>query len=68
MRADAVHAIEQALAAAIERALYTKHGKLIRDDTEIPAGTVCVSAVAAPRQQLARGHVLVPLTERTVLV
>jgi hypothetical protein len=65
---DAVHPIEETLAAAIESSLDAEHGKLIRDDPQVPAGTVGVSAIAATRQQLARGHLLVPLAERTAIV
>ena len=46
MRADAIHPIEQALATAIERAFDAKHRKLIRDNAEVPARAISMSAVA----------------------
>ena len=55
VRADAVHPVEQALAAAIERALDAEHGKLIRDDAQVPAGTVGMSCRRGDATSSSRG-------------
>src|SRR6185503_17234037 len=62
-----VHAVEQPLALAIERAFDLERGKLVRDDAEVPAGRVRRAAVLAVGEDLGRRQPLVPGAERAML-
>ena len=64
VRADAVHAIEQAVALAVEIAFDAERRKFIGDDAKRPAGRVSAAAVAAVGQNLGRRLALVAGAER----
>src|SRR5262249_15747137 len=65
--ADSVHAIEEPLALAVERAFNLERWKLIRHDTQVPIGPVRGTAVSAVRQHLRRREILVSGAKRTPL-
>ena len=67
VRADAVHAIEHAVAFAIQRPFHLQRRKLVRHDPKIPPGRIRRAAVLAVRQDLRRRHRLAPRAEGTML-
>ena len=64
VRADAVHAVEQAFAFAVQVAFDAQRRKLVGHDAHAPAGRVRPAAVAAIGQDFRRRLALVAVAER----
>src|SRR5208283_5767751 len=66
VRSDPVHFVEQPFAFAIELAFNPQRWKAIRDHTDVPAGGIGASPVAAVGQNLRRCLSFIARTERAV--